>query len=549
MCVVPLVRTHTNQTKTTTNDGSNYVARTSLHTHFIHLNGPISRGDFPNENGKQTPDSQVLVWLQTPHANHAAQSCLRVPQGSSSLTRAIFLGLLNRRRFLNYAGATAAIVGASALGLDYVLSSRPSPVNQTTTLNPITSSSKTNHPPVANFKRTPHFLNPTDEQTIQFMDNCYDADNDPLQYAWYIDGAQRSVEKNYSTKLLAGEHAVELKVSDGIAEDSVQQSVAVDPDQIYPTKPLRINYKGMIYAAGRMAPEWAVTPAIVPDIEEMNEQLSTIRSELGCNAIYLRAGAGYEDNLIEACKIALRLEFDRIYAEMKYMHTTVEETAQKLSEFAPRIKALRETSDAIVFTIGSEFVYSIKDLLPGEQWIDQLNYAVQNYNDYIKRIKEQIPKSFQIILPAIKRVYDYPVAYAAELNEANFVPWEDPVLESVCIDLYLADAYGMNEQWMLNYLEKFGKFGKPINWSEFGCLTYTGGGHYGYMTSAWATSPYDEDEQAKYIQRYCNTFSKAGIEGAYYYIYNEEWDKGFGLYNDKKRKKGFYMYKSYQRAA
>jgi hypothetical protein len=33
---------------------------------------------------------------------------------------------MDRRRFLKYAGATAAVVGVSALGLDYVL--RPSPL-------------------------------------------------------------------------------------------------------------------------------------------------------------------------------------------------------------------------------------------------------------------------------------------------------------------------------------------------------------------------------------------------------------------------------------
>ena len=40
---------------------------------------------------------------------------------------------MNRRRFLKYAGATAAVVGASALGFDYVVSSRSGSMNQTTT--------------------------------------------------------------------------------------------------------------------------------------------------------------------------------------------------------------------------------------------------------------------------------------------------------------------------------------------------------------------------------------------------------------------------------
>lgn len=39
------------------------------------------------------------------------------------------------------------------------------------------------------------------------------------------------------------------------------------------------------------------------------------------------------------------------------------------------------------------------------------------------------------------------------------------------------------------------------------------------------------------------------VDGALLYIYNDEWDKGFGLYNGAERKKGFYMYKSYQRVS
>jgi hypothetical protein len=54
-----------------------------------------------------------------------AQSCLLVPQGSSSLTRTLSLGLLNRRKFLKYAGTSAAVVGASALGLNYFSQQSP----------------------------------------------------------------------------------------------------------------------------------------------------------------------------------------------------------------------------------------------------------------------------------------------------------------------------------------------------------------------------------------------------------------------------------------
>lgn len=48
---------------------------------------------------------------------------------------------VNRRRFLKYAGATAAVVGASALGLNYLVKSPSNGLNQTTTTTIVSSNS------------------------------------------------------------------------------------------------------------------------------------------------------------------------------------------------------------------------------------------------------------------------------------------------------------------------------------------------------------------------------------------------------------------------
>lgn len=49
----------------------------------------------------------------------------------------------------------------------------------------------------------------------------------------------------------------------------------------------------------------------------------------------------------------------------------------------------------------------------------------------------------------------------------------------------------------------------------------------------------------------CNALNRARIDGYFYTQYNDPYtfDKGYGLYNGFKRKKGFYMYKSYQRTS
>jgi hypothetical protein len=45
--------------------------------------------------------------------------------------------------------------------------------------------------------------------------------------------------------------------------------------------------------------------------------------------------------------------------------------------------------------------------------------------------------------------------------------------------------------------------------------------------------------------------NRARIDGYFYTQYNYDFDKGYGLYHPtrRSRKRGFYMYKSYQRSA
>jgi hypothetical protein len=61
-------------------------------------------------------------------------------------------------------------------------------------------------------------------------------------------------------------------------------------------------------------------------------------------------------------------------------------------------------------------------------------------------------------------------------------------------------------------------------------------------------SIYDEEPQVRYTVRTMNMLNQARIAGIFWVMYNDSFDRGHGLYNPltRKRKKGFYMYKSYQ---
>ena len=458
---------------------------------------------------------------------------------------------MNRRKFLKYAGATGAVVGASALGLDYILSSRPGQViNQTaTSLNQITSSPRTNNPPRflwPPFNMKPKHIIPTPQYTVELSPNAIDDDNDPLSFTWSVDGKEVSHERILSNKLAEGDHEIDVTAFDGQSSAVSKSALTVEPDQIYPAKPLKIKYKGMNYAAARTAPEFGSTP--IPTTEEMNEQLSTIQTELGCNAIIVQAGDGYEDNLVECSRMALQKGFDRVYAYVRYMNSTLDQTVEKLGALATRVRSLRETYDSFVFMIGCEFPLSISGIIPGTTWFDRVRYATE-HSDWWNLVASNEPKILRKILPVVKNNYGYPVAYAAMAGEISLVPWSDPIFGEVSPQMYPQYSPSATQAWAPKELSDLKRFGKPVIASEFGCATYKGAGLWGANDLNIAEHSYDEDEQASYIDKYCNMLNKADIDGAFYYMYNDDFDKSYGLYNGKKRKKGFYMYKSYQRAA
>lgn len=457
---------------------------------------------------------------------------------------------MDRRRFLKYAGTSAAVVGASALGLDYVLSPRPGPANQSTaTLKPMRSTSKQNHPPVAGFDYKPKYLNPTDQQTIQFTGNCYDADNDPLQYAWSVDGEQKSAEKDYSTRLPGGDHAVRLSVSDGLAEDHIQQAFTVEPDQIYPTRPLHLRYKGVSYFAGPMTPEWGSAPN--PTMEEMDEQLDTLYQNLGCNAIIICGGKDDEEKIVECARLAIGKGFERIYVQPRYVNATVDETIDNIRQFAPRVRELRETSGALVFSIGHEF--TLETAITGKTFWERYQAAVKEGYGW-SQIRTTLPAMFAKLVQVCKQHYGYSITYASiPVWEHDLVPWENPIFESVGVDVNICPSIGWTEDWNVDFLSHVKSFRKPVISTDWGVFSYKGADQWGGISPIYLDdNPYDEDSQARYVDNYCRMLNRARIDGCFWVQYNEQgFDKGHALYNPltRSRKKGFYMYKSYQRTS
>jgi len=206
-------------------------------------------------------------------------------------------------------------------------------------------------------------------------------------------------------------------------------------------------------------------------------------------------------------------------------------------------------SESVVYMVGHEFTLDAYGLVPGSTYPErEHNGSVGNFD--IEKWKSVLSEAFRKIIALCKEVYGYQIAYAASVREAlNVVPWSDPIFESVCTDAYIWDAVGGTAEWAINHFSQMKQYGKPVNSTEWCCKTYKGAANMWLNDlDALKKYPYDEDEQANYIEKYCNMLNEANITGAFCTQYNTPpW--GYGLYNGLKRKKGFYMYKSYKRSS
>lgn len=469
---------------------------------------------------------------------------------------------VDRRRFLKYVGA--GIAGVAAAGAGYYLYDRqrayiPATSQATTVTSAsqatIITSMKINSPPVVSGIRVkPEWINPTSEYTVELSYDGYDPDNDPLNTTWLIDGKEGGHENKYATKLPEGAHDIILKVCDvadnrTLSETTRYRTITVETDQIYPTRQLHIKHKGM-----RMMVGWKGMPHTPIDITD--EKLDIIQNELGCNAVIIFGNTEFEDDLIEAGRLAIQKGFDRIYIAPMYLDVPLDETVENIGKFARKVRDLRQMSESIVFMVGHEFTFDSYGLVPGETYPERLAYPFE-HSHWDARVKAALPGAFKRIIGLCEDKYGYQITYAATVGEceSNLVPWSHPIFESVCTNAYLYDKIGWTESWIIKHLSGLKIFRKPVNSTEWGCLTYEGASReWGFTDEDLARYPYDEDEQARYIARYCNMLNKAKIDGAFYTQFDDERLKGYGLYSanvglysGKKRKKGFYMYKSYQR--
>jgi hypothetical protein len=388
----------------------------------------------------------------------------------------------------------------------------------------------------------PKYILPTPQQTVELSPNAVDDDNDPLSFTWDVDGKEVSHESSYSTKLIEGDHEIDLTASDGEASASSKTTLTVEPDQIYPSRQLHVKLKGISIFVGPIG-EWSFP---ILSEEEMDEQLCTIRNELGCNAVIISGGEDYEDKLIECGQLAIGKGFERIYVQPRYMRSNIDETVGKIGELAKKIKTLTETSDSVRYCVGHEFGLETEGMIPGSTYPARFEYHLKHmYEDWMRGVKKELPGMFRRIISVCRDNYGYGISYAAAVWEVDLVPWSDPVFESVGVNALLRE----NSSWIYDLLTSLRKYRKPIHSTEWGCGSYKGAVAGDQAQTLGGTLVYDEDVQASHIKGYCDdVLNRTRIDGSFYTELSNNWNLAYGLLCQGKRKKGFYMYKSYQRS-
>jgi hypothetical protein len=457
---------------------------------------------------------------------------------------------ISRRKWLEYAGGAALAVGAGLVAyqsrdkwLPYVMPGpSPTPTPTATTHGPTAE----NNPPYADFEIVrPKYIYPTVEQEVHLRSNSKDEDGDPLINRLYVNDVLEletdSEDLRFKFKE-AGTNRVKLEVSDGKLTNERELYLEVEPSEMYPINPLDVKYKGIIYFAGPM-PDWRyIRP---PQKDKMEDELDTIRNELGCNAIRITGDGSAGDNLIECGKIAIEKGFDRVYINPRYLGQNLESTHKKIVEFAPEVKSLREMSTAVVYMFGSEISIEQTGMVEGPNWFARM----ASISKYLNRIQSKLRPFINNVISALEDSYGYELAYASGQweHELGLVPWENTAFESVMSNVYLQEYYGWTEQWAMNFLQGMKRYGKPVHTSEFGCFSYVGAGKYGGAGSIYMDNkPEDQKEQADYIIKFCNMLNRVKIAGCQYVMWDDPYPQSTGLINGKKRKLGFYALKSFK---
>jgi len=401
-----------------------------------------------------------------------------------------------------------------------------------------------NRPPTADFDVSPKYIRPVDTAVTKLTGKGSDPDNDPLTYTWFIDGKQVNTTKDHWAILSAGNHTVQLAVSDGKATASKEKLVAVDKSTAHPTKKLAIPVKGVVYRLGD--PLSSVFKS--PDDEEMEEDLQIILDELGCNAIRIygdykgwpsrREYFSYVDGKVLKCtELAIAKGFETIIASPVYQDMNINQTVVETGNLAKKVQALSEkTGKRIVFMVGNSLTLFASGIYESATLEERVDEASIRLNDpvYLNKLNYWLKELLKTCRSYGK---DLKLSYAAspgEVSSLEFsfdrIRWAELDIDIIAMHTYLDND---SQNWLPSKLRYLKKFGKSVFSSEMGALP----------------------NQVLVLQKTIEMLENLGVDGFFLYQYKSQKaaddPTSYGLLryegssNPYSRDPRFFMYKSF----
>jgi hypothetical protein len=217
--------------------------------------------------------------------------------------------------------------------------------------------------------------------------------------------------------------------------------------------------------------------------------------------------------------------------------------------FASKFEELRKKSHHIDFelSVGNELSIESSGFIEGEFYGERKDKLQKNM--WTRSLEKRFHAFLQELLDITRENFHGDISYSAGAWEN--VPWDTLDFDVIGETLYFS------KEPLSDYVNKISTlqgYGKPVHVKEFGTSTYEGAnifiGRRTLRIPPWAYRMYDENAQAEYVKTYLDIFNETSIDGCFLYEFEAREPRNlleFGIVDMplKRRKKAFYMYKSY----
>jgi hypothetical protein len=290
-----------------------------------------------------------------------------------------------------------------------------------------------------------------------------------------------------------------------------------------------MNRQGINYDVGTFfTPEACSRPDF--DREIVRREIEIIRRDLHCNAIRI---SGFDaERLAFAAECALDQGLE-VWLSPALMDAEPDALLAYIGETARLAETLRRRtpSSGVVLVLGCELTLFSTGFIPGANLFERIgnmssmafwrSQAVAPGGD---SFHDRLNAFLDGAVRTARESFHGPVTYASGSWEQ--VEWSR--FDFVAVDHY-RDA--RNRARYVEDLKGFGRHGKPVVVTEFGCCTYAGAddrGGSGWNVVDWSMSPpmlngaytRSEGTQAAYITELLAIFEEEAVEGAFVFTFS-----------------------------